>query len=139
VLAALALKKAVAGSEALTAVQVANWQRSIGVDPDSVLGPRSRARADELIGERKTPPWPPSSASGVTVRKLTGSPWPTDPKVAARDLRNYVQTFAGKRPERISTYQRLIGVGVDGKVGPATKLRVRELLGEPWEATQANV
>jgi len=140
--AARALKAAAASKTPLAARQVANWQRTLETDPDGLIGKTTRQTVDAVLAQagEDGPAWPGKvDALGVLLPRPTGTAEPIDVKLAALDLRNYVQVFKGDRVPRIKAYQTILGLKpADGIVGRNTKARVAEVLGEPWES-KANV
>lgn len=106
---------------------IADLQRVMGsLDPDGVVGKQTRFVAEQIL--KRSLAWPggmPTSApppdlSGLTVQD------------AAEEFWNYAHTYKGKRAERVAAYQKRLGLAPDGKVGPLTKAKVKQLTGKDW-------
>ena len=101
--------------------EIAVYQRHMkAVDPDGIAGPATKARAQSLLG--KSVSWP-------TLTPLGAAPSPVDAKDAANELADYVTTYHGSHVDRIAAYQKALGLGADGKVGPVTRAKVKSLTG----------
>ncbi len=103
---------------------VAKAQRGMGgLDPDGIGGDKTKGRTDELL--RRNVDW-----SDITWPKSPAIPTPPNAKIAARELVDYVNVYGGKRRPRIRKYQRVMGMrSTPGRIGPATRAKVMELIG----------
>jgi hypothetical protein len=103
--------------------EIAVFQRGMKrLDPDGHPGPKTQRRASKL-GFPPREEWP---------NIMPGGP-PSIPKrrMAARELRAYLDVYGGKRKDRIRAYQkRMGGITADGIAGRKTRARIAEILGE---------
>lgn len=103
---------------------VARAQRGMGgLDPDGIGGGKTMGRTEQLL--KRSVDW-----STITWPRTPSIPTPPSAKIAARELVDYVHTYKGSRRPRIRKYQRVMGMSsTPGRIGPATKRKVMELIG----------
>lgn len=100
---------------------VSRLQWTMGLDTDGLIGDDTRDKTQELL--KRSVNWPPH------VPTTGGAPAGDSAEDAARRLVRYVRTYHGTRSERISAYQRALGLPPVGSVGPQTKSKVLQLTG----------
>ncbi len=104
--------------------KIADLQWALGLDADGIPGDEiTKPRVEHLLGV--VVQWPDD-----IEKQLTGAvPGGSTAKQASDRLVRYYRDHSGRRSERISAYQRMLGVQPVGTVGPQTKAKVKELSG----------
>lgn len=123
--AARELDSYIAAQGGRSRAKIADLQWTLGLDTDGIPGGVTKSRVQDLL--LRSVDWP--AAAALPANLTGGVPGGSSPKQAADRLVRYYRNNKGRRAERISAYQKMLGVQPVGTVGTQTKAKVEQLNG----------